>query len=622
MRCFSGLLLVLLTSPSLFAQAWDRTHTREDLARFLQQAFPGQDAVPMGQAYRGVQAKGWLPTVMTRKLLKQQLRDLVRDSRSRGRSIDLKPGTVFPDPRGRPASAVAAEIEYNDSEAYATDLGVLIAPLSATGSMSSADDKDALRFETLIDGVVTFKMTYTGTKPDLVITGAAGQENWGYHYYDSDTVVLHLPSGVYHANLASFDSSTTYSLALTFQPQSIPTLALGATTGHTFGPDPKLLKVVLPQDGRFGLSMTANGAGDSLLILQNSKWGFIYDVDDTGAATNGEAGLDIQLPKGTYYLYVWSDLVVTESFTTTFASQATPVLSNSATGTLATSPEVLDLFQIVVTTPEFLDLRITGNGSSAIADPYLILYDQNMTQILEGDDDPASTFSVIGATLPTGVYYVASTSYYDYGGYQISKASAMMVTQVAQAGVNVATVPSYSSVGFRLKLATASRLEVDLDEGSLDGQVGVLDWKTGLAVSWEDDDFYGPQYCHLGMQLPAGEYLFLVKDYSGDTGSVDLQLLPPLQRWQGDNVMVRGHSGDLLFFVVGTKESAPNNPLPGFVSGNLLVDLSTAVILPLVMPAGGIIDFQTSLPPRSGVFLQMVTVDSVSGSGAYSNLLK
>ncbi len=86
--------------------------------------------------------------------------------------------------------------------------------------------------------------------------------------------------------------------------------------------------------------------------------------------------------------------------------------------------------------------------------------------------------------------------------------------------------------------------------------------------------------------------------------------------------MVRGHSGDLLFFVVGTKQSAPSNPLAGFVSGSLLVDLSTAVILPLVMPVGGIIDFQTSLPPQAGVFLQMVTVDSVSGSGAYSNLLK
>ncbi|MEE2887355.1 MAG: hypothetical protein VX951_07970 [Planctomycetota bacterium] len=622
MQFLPGLFFVLVTGTALTAQNWHQSHAREDLALFLQQSFVGKDSVSLANAYRAVRVKGWLPTASERKLVKRQLRELSRERRARGRAIKLRTASANPDPGGPIAAAAAAETEYNDSEGYATDLGILITPLSGTGTMSSDDDKDCFRFRTLLDGVVTFKLTYTGAKPDLMITSASGHENWGFHYYDADTVVLPLPKGEYHANLASFTAFTVYSLALTFTAQAIPVLALSGTSSHTYGLDPQLLKLVLPQDGRLVLNTTANGQGDSYLVLQSSSWGYIYDVDDTSSASNGEAGLDIQLPRGTYYLYLWSDTVVTESVTTTFTNRATPTLAGSATGVLNGSSESFDLFKMVVPKAAFFDLRINSNGTTPTLDPYMVLYDQDMVQILEGDDDPVGTLSSIGVTLPVGTYYVASTAYYEAGGYQLTKTAGTAVTQVAQAGINPAVVSQYSSVGFRFELATPSWVEMDLDEGGLDGQLGVLDWKTGLAISWEDDEYLGPQYCDLGMHLPAGEFLLVVKDYSSDSGAFDLRILPPLQRWQLDNVMVRGHSGDPLFFVIGTKAAAPNNPFPGLITGNLLVDLSTAVIVPLVMPAGGLIDFKTSLVPNSGVLLQMVEIDTVTALGAYSNLLK
>ena len=532
MRLRLSLIVSLCLCQAVVAQAWSQSHARQDLLAFLQQEFAGEAAVSIPAAYRGVARKGWLPDAAARKLVKRQLRALARERRASGRSIDLRLVRARPASGGGAASAVAAEIEYNDSEGYATDLGVLLAPLSATGVMSSDDDKDCFRFATVTDGVVTFKMTYTGAAPDFTVTSAGGDENWGYHYYDVDTVVLPLPKGVYHVNVASFTASTTYSLAMTFAAQTTPTMALGSTASHTFGPDPRLVRITLPQDGRLNVSMTANGAGDSYLVLQNSGWGFIYDVDDTSTATNGEAGLDMHLPQGVYHLYLWSDMVSTESVTAAFTPQAIPALTTAVSGSLRGSSESFDLFKVVLNAPAFVDLRMVGTGSSPTTDPYMVLYDRQMAQILEGDDDPNGTDSSIGVTLPAGTYYVASTAYYDYGDYQLTRSDAAAATQPAQAGINLATVSQYSSVAYRFDLATPAWVELDLDEGGLDGQLGVLDWDTGLSLGWEDDEMLGPQYCQLGAHLPAGRYAFVVKDYSSDTGAVDLRILPPLQRWQ------------------------------------------------------------------------------------------
>lgn len=620
MRILPSLLVSLLATTSISAQNWDQTHARKDLELFLQRNFAGQDSVSLSSAYRKARSLGWLPTGIERKLIKRQLSLLAGERRSQGRAIDLRSRTVNPDPRRRAAPAAVVEAEYNGSEGYANYLGILLTPLSATGTFTLASDKDSYRFETILDGEVTFKTTSTGSQPDLMITSASGDENWGYHYYDGGTVVVQLPRGSYHVSLAG-TVSTNYSLALTFKAKTIETLRLGAKTAHTFGTDPKLLRVVLPKDGRLGLKLTNIAQVDGLLGLLNDKWGFVYDVDEASTATNGEPGLDALLPAGTYYLYLWADASGTESLTSTFQSQAIPTLSASATGVLAGIQESFDLFKVVLTQPAFVDFRVLGNGTSPTTDPYLMLYDRNMVQILEGDDDPNGSMASIGVTLPAGTYYIASTAYFDGGGYRITRATSVVATRNARAGSNPGTVAQFSSVAFRFQLATPSWIEMDLDDGAIDGQVGVLDWKTGLAISWEDDENLGPQDCNFGLHLPAGDYLFVVKDYSSDGGAFELRLLPPLQRWLNDNVMVRGHAGDPLFFVVGSK-SASYNPFPGLITGNLLIDLQTAVILPLVMPAGGIIDFKTSLAPGTGVLLQMVAIDSKTGLGTYSNLLK
>ena len=144
-------------------------------------------------------------------------------------------------------------------------------------------------------------------------------------------------------------------------------------------------------------------------------------------------------------------------------------------------------------------------------------------------------------------------------------------------------------------------------------------------MGWEDDAFDAAS-CNFGTQLPAGEYFLIVKDWDGGVGDVDVRIIPPLQLWGATNtVMARGHEGNPLFLVISTKQAAAHNPLPGIVTGNLLLDLSGATIFPLMLPKGGILDFRAGMKPNSGVFVQTVEFEATTSGatlGAYSNLLK
>ena len=83
-----------------------------------------------------------------------------------------------------------------------------------------------------------------------------------------------------------------------------------------------------------------------------------------------------------------------------------------------------------------------------------------------------------------------------------------------------------------------------------------------------------------------------------------------------------GHGGKQLYFLISAQGAPPSNPLPGVISGNLLLDLPSARIILVFMPASGMINFMTSVPPNAGVFIQMVDVDAGTLLGTFSNLLK
>jgi len=520
-----------------------------------------------------------------------------------------------------PAQAVL-EREYNDNSGYANDLGDLSAPRVVAGYVNALGDADTFRFEARADGVLRIRTTYNGREPEAVITNVSGDENWGLHRFAAGRLTLPIPKGVYHVRLGGVAVVTKYSMRLELQAQSIPSLVLGQTTQLPVGPDYACLRVVQPQDGRLRLGFTTTNQADAFLVLQNAQWGYVYEVDDANPSTL-EPGLDAVLPKGTYYLYIGADIAAQTSIRATSANLVIHELKSNANGSVTSQGESFELHKLVLTAVEKVHLAISRWGSTGITDSYLQLFDRNMVQILESDDDSASTLSSVGVTLPPGVYYVASTGYCDRGDYLLTRTSAAGALVPVRAGSNSVTSGADDATTMRIDLETPAGVEFNAIGGpGYDPQVCVLDAKTGLSLGWEDDDSLGPHGCNLGMRLPAGEYLVIAKSYDGAAGVFEVEVIPPLQRWALEHVRVRAHDGQLAYFLVSHKLAGPSNPLPGILSGNLLVDLSASLSFVATIPWDGLIDFQTPLMPGSGVFLQMVTIDLASSRGRYSNLLK
>lgn len=62
--------------------------------------------------------------------------------------------------------------------------------------------------------------------------------------------------------------------------------------------------------------------------------------------------------------------------------------------------------------------------------------------------------------------------------------------------------------------------------------------------------------------------------------------------------------------------------MPGLATGLLFVDLAPPTqIFPLVVPAGGSLDYQAGLAAGTGLLVQTIEFGSPT-SGAFSNLLK
>ncbi len=612
--------VVFLASPlSLTAQDWSQSHAPRDLEAFLKQSFRGGCKVGAGSVYRAAAQKGWLKTASDRKLIKRQLRSLA-SRLGHGRIFDLG-AKVQAVPGGGGSTSLIGEIEYNNSEAYANNLGALLVPITATGTVSGNDDTDTFRFDLPLAGNVTVTTTFSGASPSLMLTNASGDENWGHHFYDPNFTVA-LPAGVYHLRVGGSSTPVSYSVTLNISVGAIPTAVFGTTTNVTAGLNPGAIQILVPQDGRLRLELDSGSTGNSTVLLQSSTWSYVKESSFDSRSPNGDAGLDALLPAGLYYAYIFTNASSTVAVKATFTPAAIPTLATTVTGTLVGSDESLDLYRVVVAQAGEVRFTTTGSGTSPLSDPYVRIYDQNMVLFLEGDDRDQDTDSDLPLYLPPGTYYVSSDSYWDAGEYTITRSAGTAVPVVAQAGLNQNSTTTNGTTTFRLCLGTKSRVEFDLVDGSTDGQLGILNASTGLACSWEDDENLGPEDCNVGVVLPAGDYYVYVRDYAGFAGTFSLNALTPLNRQVGDNVEVLGHGGNPLYFLISAQGAPPSNPLPGVISGNLLLDLPSARIILVFMPASGMINFMTSVPPNAGVFIQMVDVDAGTLLGTFSNLLK
>lgn len=553
-------------------------------------------------------------------VLKRQLRALAREHGRSGRFL-CRGSSMRRDEPG--PLAATPEKEYNDSEAYAHEVGVLGTVAQVVTGSLGAREVDSFGVSLGADGVLQVAAQVQGTPPEVQVTSADGDEVLGMAWSKAPPLNLEVPAGRYFVRLYQPTGSCSYSLSLGMKSQALAALAPG-TASVSVGPGLKALKLTLTEDGRVSIRLASSPSADTSLWLLNGRWRYVFDVDDAGSIGR-EAGLNALLPKGEYFVYLRADVSTTTKVTTTLQASKIPVLGTTAlNGVIGGGEEDLDLYQVTVGAAELTTLAIRGNTGTPIGDSYLMVLDSNMGLALESDDEGGSlsSLSSISGVLPAGSYYVASTGYYDIGGYTISKATAKGTTVAAKAGTNQGTITALdSAVTFSLSLKTPSRVEFEVREDTLaDAEIFVLDQKTGLSVGWEDDSFDASR-CSFGTRLPAGEYYVIVKDWGGGKGSFDVRIVPPLARWgEAWTVMARGHEGNPLYLVIGRKQVPATNPLVGLVSGNLLIDLSGASVFPLALPKGGFLDFRAGMKPQSGLFVQTVEFASPS-RGEYSNLL-
>ncbi|MEE9128114.1 MAG: hypothetical protein V3U11_13340, partial [Planctomycetota bacterium] len=575
--------LALLGAANLSAQHWNLTRSPEDLQAWIVKHFQDRDTVSLRSALDEARHIGWIKTAADQKLLKRQFRTITKKRGRSPRFLDLAKTPVVAPSTGASTGPLAAstEKEYNDSEGYANAIGTLTTVNKTITGALAAKAVDSFAVTMAVDGILQVSAAITGTAPAVEVTSADGDEIWGMAWSKTPPLNVQVPRGRYFVRLYQPLGSSTYSLSLSMKAQTVPALPLGKQTQVSLSQNLRVFRVVLPQDGRVTLKLSSTGAADTRLWLLNSSWRYMYDVDDAGSAGK-DAGLNALLPKGTYYVYLESNAATTTKITTTFNSASIPLLATTAiNGKIPLGEEDFDLYRIVVGSSQ-MTLAIRGTGATAIQDSYLFVYDRNMGFALESDDENAgnSTLSSISATMPPGRYYAASTGYYDKGDYTISRSKGTGSTVTARAGTNLTTITTKDTAAtLKFSLLTPSRIEFDIVEKTLsDAEIFVIDAKTGLSVGWEDDAFDAAS-CNFGTHLPAGEYFLIVKDWDGGVGSVDVRIIPPLQLWGATNtVMARGHEGNPLFLIISTKQAAASNPLPGLVTGNLLLDLSGAPI--------------------------------------------
>jgi len=614
--------LCVVAVADLVAQDWQTTRSPKDLHAWILKRYEGRATVPMRLALGEAKRIGWLQTSAERALFKRQFRGLTKQHGHSGRVLDLLESPVMPPSPG--PLAAATEKEYNDSEGYANEVGALSTVAQTVTGTLAAREVDSFAVTLAADGVLQVAAQIQGTAPEVQITSPDGDEVKGMAWSKAPPLSLEVPAGRYFVRLYQPTGSSSYSLSLTAKAQAVPALALNKLTSVSLNNNFKAFRVILPEDGRVTLKLASSPGADTKLWLLNSSWRYMFDVDDAGSVGT-DAGLNALLPKGTYLAYLSAGVATTTKITTTFNAAKIPALDTTAlNGVHGNGEEDFDLYKVVVGKSELTTLAIRGNGSTVIGDSYLLVYDSNMALALESDDEnaSASALSSISATLPAGTYYAASVGYYGTGGYAISKAKAIGSTVSAKAGTNQVSIKTQDlAATLQLSLKTPSRIEFRCVEGTLaDAEIFVLDAKTGLSLGWEDDSFDASS-CSFGTRLPAGDYAVIVKDWSGGTGSVDVRIIPPMQRWGAAyTVMSYGHQGNPLFVVIGRKQVPATNPLPGVVTGNLLIDLSGAGIFPLVLPTGGILDFKAGMTPNSGLFVQTVEFETAT-RGAYSNLL-
>lgn len=605
-----------------------------DFANYIRTTWPDHARLPARKFLARAAQDSLLQTPVARRDAKRAWAQVVLGQRA----IPLAQRYVSTAPASMDVSPLAAtwpEREYNASVGFADDTAILTpAGTQFTGTISTASDVDAFRFKTVQDGTVTITMTGTGSTP--LQRGDFGLFNAkGYLVYFGEsstttpaTLSLDLPAGDYSV-VAEGVGTGGYRIDVQYVTKAMTTLPVNGTNSYTLTPGVTVLKVVLPSDGRFVLTMNGGPNIDSILLLLSGRMSYMFDVDDASTSANFDAGLNASLPAGTYYLIGTTyGNTGSVSFSTSFTAGALPLLTcnGSLSGSIPGGQEDFDTYRFVVASTQDTNVTVMPRGSAnAIGDPTLSIFDRELSLIMLADDDYAFVGSFFGGTLPAGTYYCASTGYWDFGDYTIAAKCAAPAAVPAIFGSttpgSIAAFDGYQT--FVFDVGTPVGAEVQINEGTLpDAQLGLIDAATGLAWGFNDDAFYGNAGAEVSVALPKGKYHAVVREYSGDTGTYDLSMRTPMFR-ERTTTRLRGlgKNGDFAI-LIASAGTIPGLPIGSF-GGFLEVDLTLGFVVgPVLIPQSGELDYGVVFPTNLGVALQSLHLNVTTLGGDFTNVLR
>jgi methionine-rich copper-binding protein CopC len=301
-------------------------------------------------------------------------------------------------------------------------------------------------------------------------------------------------AGNAYAGTSTYDFTTASATATDDFPNTAATTGVilvggAARTGNieTAG-DLDLFRVSLTAGATYTFNLSAtSGSLDPVLVLRNSALEQIAYNDDYGSSLNSQitftatssgtyylqAG-DFANNTGTYQLGASYGAALTDDHPNSTATRGVVTIGGAATtGSIETTGDV-DAFRVSLTAGVTYTFNL--NTTSGSLDPYLSLYDSNLTRLAYNDDFGASLNSQITFTATSsGTYYLAVEDYDD------TSTGTYSIRGTAQAADTIApTVSTFSPADGTTGVAVGNNIVLTFSEAIARG-TGTITVRSGSA---------------------------------------------------------------------------------------------------------------------------------------------
>ncbi len=449
----------------------------------------------------------------------------------------------------------AVEHEANDGWQWADDMG----GFAASGNCAEINDVDSWKFNAALSGFYTFEVKASGTFPiadswlvlrnhkgDAIVIDDNGAGT------NLSRISVYLPAGVYYLDVSGYQGTGggAYELVATRENVNLVPLTVAGATGMTRIPGSDSTHDVFSftvADSRLLVEvLSAVAATDTALVVQRADGGIVFANDDSywGGL---DAGADIDLPAGDYFLYVWNSRGLADTaFSLTF-DPLPMTFGNIATLGAATDfilgAESMRLVRMDLLSATHVTLQAGDSIPTPILDTNVALLDRDLDYVLDVEDGllagPTDYHGRISMSLPAGQYWVAVTPFLgSWGDYSLScTTSPYAPTASASLGTTTAAIAGFGDVNtYVLENGTQASVQVR----GTDFYFGILGPDGEVATN----TLAGLNHPQAG-ELPRGSCTIFTFDRFDYSGVMGVRVVPPLYLADdGITVMTRAKDGD------------------------------------------------------------------------------